>query len=91
MAHYLCAATNMFVVISAETALFLIIYFSSDVQCGHLVASMLIVDLQYGHSFVVGFAGSSSFFFLGASNFFNTRNRTNAMIKKFTTAVMKLP
>ena len=66
-------------------------YLSSDVQCGHLVASILIVDLQYGHSFVVGFSGSAFFFFLGANSFFRTRNSTNAMIRKLTTAVMKLP
>ena len=78
--------------------LFFLMYYSSsntDVQCGHLVASIAISVLQNGHFFVVGAAGFSSFFgaILAAIVFisFTIEKITNAIIRKLITAVIKFP
>ena len=68
---------------------------SSDVQCGHLVASILTSDLQNGQTFVVGAAGASSGFFTSFSfklfiNF-TKQKITNYIISKLMTAVIKFP
>ena len=39
-------------------------------QCGHLVASILIFDLQYGQSFSVGAAGTATSSFLREPSIF---------------------
>lgn len=68
---------------------------STDVQCGHLVASREISDLQNGHTFVVGASSSaaaSGFLPISTSLLiaFNRQNRTNAIMRKFTSAEIKL-
>ena len=72
-----------------------VFYFSSntDVQCGHLVASISILLLQYGHFFVVGAAGFSSFLPKSASLFipFTRRNTINAIIIKLITSAINAP
>ena len=59
----------------------------TEVQCGQRVALMLISLWQYGQIFVVGSAGSSSFFVSPTSLLipFIRQKRINAMIIKFTT------
>ena len=53
------------------------------------MASMSISDLQYGHFFVVGAAGSS--FFLNLLMNLRRINRTSAVKINVITALMKLP
>lgn len=67
-------------------------YSSSDVQLGHLTASLCISVLQKGHSFVAG--ASSSGFFASDDALLNTfimLNSTNATMRKLMTAIMNLP
>ena len=61
---------------------------TSDVQCAQRVASIGMVLLQYGHTLVVGAAGSSSFLwprFIAVFTIFIRQNRTDAMIMKLMT------
>lgn len=54
----------------AAPAIILLFYFvSSEVQCGHFVASMLISDLQNGQVLVVGAFGASGSLFMLRSLF----------------------
>ena len=75
----------------------MLFYFSSsDVQCGHFVASIEISEQQYGHTLVVGAAGSagSSFFlpmFLKELIPLTSMKRTMAVNKKVITFCKKLP
>jgi len=62
---------------------------SSDVQFGHLQASIDIEDMQYGHFFVSGDSGGPL-----RLNIFICEIRmkiANAIIRKLTTLLMKMP
>ena len=66
-------------------------YFNSEVQCGHLVASMEISLLQYGQIFVAGAGAAGGAGFLSLFIVLITINKTKATIKKLMTADIKLP
>jgi len=62
-----------------------------EVQFGHLVALMLIVEKQCGHSLVVGsFTGAGSSFF-NLFIFLITINIAKATIKKLIMVLIKAP
>ena len=65
------------------------LFYKSDVQCAHFVASSAISDLQYGQVFVVGAVGSS--FFLNLFMVLTIMNNTNAVSMNEITALIKLP
>ena len=78
-----------------ETCSFLVYikyYSSSDVQLGHLVASISISLLQNGHTFVVGASSSGALLIEDALlSAFIIINRTKATIMKLIIAIMNAP